>query len=150
MLLAIRPTSAPIMIRFYDGQQAHETVQHPFLACGVHPTCSVSSINSGPGSMLPSIDAKRMQYVVPGCKSSISAEVANDFNSLLAADSHGCGCSFHCNLYFAVESGETNSTFIVVYSSRFRNPALVRFVDPTTKQSTRLDFVLHQQLSDTI
>ena len=49
------------------------TVQQLLPGVGVHPTCSVSRISSGPAS--PPFDS-RMQYVVPGSKSAASALVA--------------------------------------------------------------------------
>jgi hypothetical protein len=56
-----------------------ETTQHvEESALGVHPTCSVSTISSGPNVVADeaSVRSSRRQYVLPGSKSVASPLVA--------------------------------------------------------------------------
>jgi hypothetical protein len=61
--------------------------QQLLLVFGVHPTCSLSTMSSDPGSCEPSLLTvpTRMQYVVPDYKSTACAVEAPTGNSCCPA-----------------------------------------------------------------
>ena len=97
-------------------------IQPPPPVLGAQPTCSVSIINSDPGSPRPPFDAtqtNRTQYVVPGCKSLASAwhfffpldPAATEVDD---ASVQPCSIFFHCNSYFVIDAMGLKSTTIDV------------------------------------
>lgn len=96
--------------------------QQDFSAFGVHPTCSVSTISSGPADPLDPSDLKqetRTQYVIPGSKS--TASPATSLPSLwtervvvLAPAVQSCSIFFHSNSYLSIDETGLNWTEMVV------------------------------------
>jgi len=90
--------------------------QHDFSALGVHPTCSVSMISSGPAAPEDPSDLTqyaRTQYVIPGSKS-VASPSGPDTVVLLAPAAQSSSICFHSSLYLAIDDTGLNLTEIVV------------------------------------
>ena len=96
--------------------------QHDFSAFGVHPTCSVSIISSGPGDPFDPSELKHedlTQYVIPGSKFVTSPvnrlpSLPTETIILRTPDAQSCSICFHSNSYFSIEGTGLNITEMVV------------------------------------
>ena len=94
--------------------------QQDFSAFGVHPTCSVSMMSSGPNDPLDPSELKqdtRRQYVIPGSKSVASPVTSLPLTErvmLLDPEPQPCSICFHSNSYLSIDDTGLNWTEMVV------------------------------------
>lgn len=92
--------------------------QQDFSACGVHPTCSVSMMSSGPAAPLdpPTKQYTRMQYVIPGSRSVATPVISlpSLFKAVLLAPSQPCSIILYSSSYLSTDETGLNCTEMVV------------------------------------
>lgn len=129
--------------------------QQDFSACGVHPTCSVSTIRSFPGAPLVPSDAMqytRRQYVAPGSKSTASpfTNPPSGTSVMLVADAQSCSNRLYSNWYLSATETDLNCTEMVVCKKEKNSivrKMVIQFVLPNNTIEIR---VVMSPISDTI